>query len=399
MDIRSVTLFVEATDPASRYADFLSAARERFHVTVQTTRLATTPFPTWTTRSHAVADALALQAAWQAVGIDYISVGSVLLSHDLSWLDVVPELVAASDVLFASAEIATLQGGIDFARIRKVAETVQALSHLHGNGFGNLYFTALANCMPRCPFFPVAYNDHGNGFALAVESADVARRAIQASSSLADARANLIEAIEMETARLTAAAEALSAEFNIPFHGIDFSLAPFPSDDKSLGGALEDLGIGQLGDAGSLFAAAFLTETLQRASFPRVGFNGLMLPVLEDSILAQRAASDQLTIQSLLSYSAVCGVGLDTIPIAGDISAENLSAIFLDVAAMALRLNKPLTARIMPMPSLQAGDPISFDFPYFADGRVMPTSASATGRIQNNPPLTLHQIHHQHTQD
>jgi hypothetical protein len=101
-----------------------------------------------------------------------------------------------------------------------------------------------------------------------------------------------------------------------------------------------------------------------------------MLPVLEDSVLAARAAEGLLSISDLLSYSAVCGVGLDTIPLPGDISQETLTGILLDVAALAVRLDKPLTARLMPMPGLSAGDPIHFDFPYFADSRVMAAAGS-----------------------
>ncbi|MCA9945946.1 MAG: DUF711 family protein, partial [Anaerolineales bacterium] len=126
-----------------------------------------------------------------------------------------------------------------------------------------------------------------------------------------------------------------------------------------------------LGSAGSLFAAGFVTEAIARANFPSCGFSGLMLPVLEDSMLARRAAEGVLTVQDLLSYSAVCGVGLDTIPLPGDVREGALTAVLLDVAMLASRLNKPLTARLMPLPGLAAGDPVTFDFPYFANSRVM----------------------------
>jgi uncharacterized protein (UPF0210 family) len=126
-----------------------------------------------------------------------------------------------------------------------------------------------------------------------------------------------------------------------------------------------------LGAAGSLFAAAFVAEAIGRADIPRCGFSGLMLPVLEDSVLAVRAAAGQVGLNDLLGYAAVCGVGLDTAPLAGDIAEETLAAILLDVAALALRLDKPLTARLMPLPGLQPGDPVHFNFPYFADSRVM----------------------------
>jgi uncharacterized protein (UPF0210 family) len=150
------------------------------------------------------------------------------------------------------------------------------------------------------------------------------------------------------------------------------------------------VGISHIGSAGSVFGAALLTAALQQARFRRTGFNGLMLPVLEDSILASRASEGKLDLTSLLTYSAVCGVGLDTIPLPGDVTTNQLAAIYLDVAALALRLDKPLTARLMPLPGLAAGDPVTFDFPYFADSRVMAVRGEgATGHTARPERLRL----------
>jgi len=107
----------------------------------------------------------------------------------------------------------------------------------------------------------------------------------------------------------------------------------------------------------------------------KTGFNGLMLPLLEDSILAQRSSEGSLTIKDLLMYSAVCGTGLDTVPLPGDISAEQIAAILLDIAFLAVRLNKPLTARLMPVPGKAVGEMTEFDFEYFSNGRIMESYA------------------------
>lgn len=93
--------------------------------------------------------------------------------------------------------------------------------------------------------------------------------------------------------------------------------------------------------------------------------------MLEDSVLAKRAAEGTLTIKDALLYSAVCGTGLDTIPLAGDTTAEQLVPLLLDLSALALRLDKPLTARLMPIPGKKAGDETNFDFPFFANSKVM----------------------------
>jgi hypothetical protein len=157
----------------------------------------------------------------------------------------------------------------------------------------------------------------------------------------------------------------------VKFNGIDFSLAPFPDDAHSLGHAVEKMGVPKIGLHGSLAAAALLTEAVERADFPHTGFSGFMQPVLEDSVLAQRAAEGTLTIKDALLYSAVCGTGLDTIPLPGDTTADQITPLLLDLCAMSLRLDKPLTARLMPVPGKIVGDATHFDFGFFANSRVM----------------------------
>jgi uncharacterized protein (UPF0210 family) len=240
------------------------------------------------------------------------------------------------------------------------------------DGFGNLRFAALANVPAGSPFFPAAYHDKGpDGFALATEAADLAVEAFEGAGSLLEARHRLVAAIESHASKLTRVSHVLGQRFGLQFEGIDFSLAPFPAADRSVGTALESLGLPAIGLAGSLAVIAFVAEAIDRAGFRRAGFSGLMLPVLEDAVLAERAAQGGLSISDLLLYSAVCGTGLDTVPLPGDASEGALAAILLDLAALAQRLGKPLTARLMPVPGKKAGDPTGFDFPYFANSRVM----------------------------
>lgn len=377
MDIRSATLFCDPDFTSEQISRFFTAVRPAFPYPVQSTRLATSPFPNWWPDDLLETPALQQHAQdlaqeWQAVGANYISLGPVLLRHDRRWIESIPALLAATEVLFATVEIADTAGNIDMGRCQQMGQLIQTVSRILPNGFGNLYFTALANCAPGSPFFPVAYHQGGAAhFAIAVESADIALQAIQAARTVTEARQNIVQAIETAVSHIVPVAQKIAKALQIPFSGIDFSLAPFPTDDKSLGGALEALGLPHLGGAGSLFAAGFVTEAIKRANFPSCGFSGLMLPVLEDSVLARRAADGLLTVQDLLSYSAVCGVGLDTIPLPGDVPAETITAVLLDVAMLASRLNKPLTARLMPLPGLAVGDATSFDFPYFANSRVM----------------------------
>ena len=127
-----------------------------------------------------------------------------------------------------------------------------------------------------------------------------------------------------------------------------------------------------------------LTRAIRRTRVRRCGFSGLMLPVLEDSVLARRAAECPPSLHELLLYSAVCGTGLDTIPVPGDISEAELAGTYLDVAAMSVALNnKPLTVRLMPVPGASTGDATQFAFDYFANSRVFPMAgAGASGVLQ-----------------
>ncbi|MCB9422793.1 MAG: DUF711 family protein [Ardenticatenaceae bacterium] len=389
MEIRSVTLFCDPNFDPELTARFYAAARTAFTFPVQTVRLALPPFPDWWEGAAIAASDFA--AKWQSVGADYISLGPVKLSHPADWVDHIPDLLAATDVLFASIEIADENGRIDLHRIHHTAQIIQQVSTIQPNGFGNLYLAALANCPPGSPFFPVAYHAGGPPtFAIAVEAADLALNAIQSAQTLAEARANLVAAIEKAAEEMVSTAVTLANTFHIPFHGLDFSLAPYPTGAQSLAGAMEALGLPHVGAPGSLFAAAFITEAIDRANFPRCGFSGLMLPVLEDSVLALRAGEGQITVNDLLGYAAVCGVGLDTIPLPGDVDTASLGGILLDVAALASRLDKPLTARLMPLPGLQAGDPVQFDFPYFAGSGVMAVpDGGITGTLQSREQLNL----------
>jgi uncharacterized protein (UPF0210 family) len=130
---------------------------------------------------------------------------------------------------------------------------------------------------------------------------------------------------------------------------------------------------------------------VDRARFPRAGFSGLMLPVLEDATLAHRAAEGLLTARDLLLYSAVCGTGLDTLPLPGNATVGQIAPLLLDLSALALRLDKPLTARLMPVPGRVAGDPTGFDFAFFANSRVMALDATGLhGALDGDEAFTLH---------
>jgi len=383
MKIRSITYFDNLRWPLDgsrlhRAKRFITPVRETFQgggYEVQTTRLATPPFPQVLgsqMNEEAVHYAKELEGHLIPDGFDFVSIGPAIPEFPTSY-SIVPEILENTQNVFGAGIISSGRTGIVFTAIKACAAAIKRIAGISDDGFANLRFAALANVPPGSPFLPAAYHqDPGKpAFSIATEAADLAVEAIGQASSLEAARSKLVKSIETQAAALSRLGRELAERYGIVFGGIDFSLAPFPRTEQSIGTAIEGFGVPALGDHGSLAAVAFLAEALDQAQFQRTGFSGVMLPVMEDTVLAKRALEGKLTINDLLLYSAVCGTGLDTIPLPGDVSVEQLHAILLDLAALAQRLGKPLTARLMPIPGKQAGDSIEFDFEYFASSRVM----------------------------
>jgi uncharacterized protein (UPF0210 family) len=378
MKIRSITYFCNPKYPLEepvlrKGGRFLSEAKSAYEAAgyeVQTVRLATVPFPRLL--GEANLDRLPeltsqMDRITRQLGIGYFSLGPALPEVPRSY-EIIPDAIFMSKNAFFGGVMADTANEIDLSAVRACAEIIVKCATIEPNGFANLQFAALANVKAGAPFLPAAYHEGDTpAFSIATESADLAVQAFEHARNLEEGRGHLVLEIEKHGKRLAQIAKSLDCKFG----GIDFSLAPFPDDTHSLGNAVEKMGVPQIGLHGSLAAAAILTESIDRAYFPHTGFSGFMQPVLEDSVLAKRAAEGTLTVKDVLLYSAVCGTGLDTVPLPGDTTAEQLLPLLLDVCALALRLDKPLTARLMPVPGKQAGDETSFDFGFFANSRIM----------------------------
>jgi uncharacterized protein (UPF0210 family) len=402
MRIRSLTAFTEVFYPleAGATANLGEALREaRAALTsggleVQTTRLATQPFPDVLGEAGPgkLADlAQDIEAMAFVHEVDFVSLGPARIEDAVAFIEAMPAIFRNTENVFASVEIATRAAGLHLGRIRRAAELIRRVSAIREDGFANLRLAALANVGPGSPFFPAAYHSGGAPqIAVATEAADVVTRAISSATSLDDAHEALVRTVEAEAERVEALVKRGLDGTGVGFGGIDFSLAPHPEEGRSIGAALEALGLPAMGAQGTLGAAAFVAAALGEARFKRAGFCGIMLPVLEDRVLAERAAEGRLTIDDLLMASAVCGTGLDTIPLPGTITQDQLVAILFDVAALALRLDKPLTARLMPLPGRQAGDETDFEFEYFANSRVLPAPESGlSGLLAGEGPAWI----------
>ncbi len=389
MRIRSITNFIHPRWPISElilqkagiFSRHAKATFEKAGFPVQTVRLATPPYHQFLDPEDYLNAVNRLSVLAHSEGFEYVSFGPAAPGN-LESYEVIPGMLSNSSMLFLGGHLTTPEGKISLPAVRACAEVIHNVVPLEKDGFANLRFAALANVNPWSPFFPAAYHEGKQpAFALAIEGADLAVEAFSSAISLKDARERLVASIETQANKLSQSSHQLAEMYNLDFKGIDFSLAPYPTLEISVGNALEQLGLPAFGLSGSLAAVAFLTDTLDRAVFKKTGFNGLMFPLLEDSILAQRGAEGVLSITDLLLYSAVCGTGLDTIPLPGDASVDQIQAVLLDVAALALRLNKPLTTRLMPIPGKKAGDDTCFDFEFFANSKVLSLPAKPLSNL------------------
>ncbi len=285
-------------------------------------------------------------------------------------LSEVSNFIKNTDIFFTSLPVASTQEGINITALKSGAKIIKQLSE--PDPFKNLNFCVSANVGPNYPFFPAAYHFSDKpAFSLALEMADEVIDAIENSNSLKDAQFNLLAKFNKIYDDITKICEKIGRNFDIEFKGIDLSPAPFPEIEKSIGTAIEKLGVEYFGAIGTLTGVALIKNSIPVDKEKVIGFSGFMQPVLEDFILSKRLAENKFNLDSLLLYSTMCGTGLDVVPLPGDITEQELFYILLDICTISVTLNKPLTARLMPIPGRDIGDDVEFDFEYFAPSKII----------------------------
>ena len=379
--IRAITAFVllDRTQYQQQIADavkMLNRARTIFEsrgFEVQTIRIATQPFPEYTkgmTDAQALAffkvyDALAVKDGFDA------AIGPAMMNAT----DSPAQADLLADVLLNTKKIngTVVVGAEDGVRWPAVGSAARVMKRLEDteHSQGNFRFAAIAMVPPLTPFFPAAYvTGFGHQFAIALESANIVAAAFKDAPDLATAKRRLIDALGKVAFDAEAQAGRVDSETGYAYVGID--LSPAPLKDVSIGAAIENLTTLPFGSSGTLTAAATITSAIKEIQVKQTGYSGLMLPVLEDSRLAQRWSEGRISIDALLSYSAVCGTGLDTVPLPGDISAEQLSLIIGDMASLAVKWHKPLSARLFPVQGKGPGDRTELDSQFLVNATIQP---------------------------
>jgi uncharacterized protein (UPF0210 family) len=378
--IRAITAFInlDRAQYQQQVADALTMLKrartilESRGYQVQTIRIATQPFqqyiPAGETREQTISffkdyDALAAKEKFAA------SIGPAMLNaHDLSsWGDLLAEILSNTKTLNASLVVAG-DDGVNWKAVGAAARVMKKLEETE-HSQGNFRFAAIAMVPPLTPFFPAAYHTgFGHQFAIALESANVVAAAFKDAPDLATAKQRLTDSLAASAFDIESHAGRIDRETGWAYMGID--LSPAPSGNVSIGAAIENLTTQPVGMSGTLTAAAMITAAVKDVKVKQTGYSGLMLPVLEDARLAQRWSEGHLSIDALLSYSAVCGTGLDTIPLPGDITADQLSLIIGDMASLAFKWHKPLSARLLPVLGKGWGEMTEFDDPFLVNAKL-----------------------------
>lgn len=279
------------------------------------------------------------------------------------------ELVRQTRRLSFSAVIASPEHSIHARAAHTAARIMIALSTVAPAGVGNFRFAAAANIPAGTPFFPVAWHAGEDALAIGMESASVVEEAFSALSASQSAEDALRQAMDRALQPVERLASELALDTKRKWLGIDTS--PAPSLDRSIAAGIEALTKLPFGSASTLAACATITAAVKSVRVKTCGYSGLMLPVLEDTVLAHRARERRYSIRDLLLYSSVCGTGLDVVPLPGDTPAETLAGLLTDVAALSARLRKPLSARLLLVPGKKPGDEVQFNDPLLTDAAVM----------------------------
>lgn len=280
----------------------------------------------------------------------------------------------------------------------------------------NFRFAVAFNCQSSStPYFPAACADpivDHHSFALGMENSGLLYHAIErtiqnpSSSSPPPSTKALVDAIHSTFNEALQPIQTIAYDIEntmnttetakrYVYSGVDTSVAP-SLDPPSIADSFELIGTGRFGHSGTLSLAERITFAIKslaldvqqqqqqddgRSNIKSTGYCGLMLPVCEDQGLSLAASKKDITIQSLLTYSAVCGIGLDTVPIAGPCSStskeerkimvDRVAGLLLDTASLAQRLNKPLSVRLLPIPGSKGGDRTNFENPFLTESVVM----------------------------
>lgn len=381
--IRAITAFVRID--RARYREqiaetlkMLRQAKAEFEkggYEVESVRITTQPFPEYIrglSREQALEffrayDELAMRESFNP------NIGPAMMkdSDSTAAVELLGEILSQTKTLGASLIVAG-DDGVHWKSVRAAAQLIKYVSEHSPRGQGTFNFAATAMLAPYAPFFPGSYHTgDGHRFAVGWEAPNVVEEAFAGAPNDAPlATERLTQAFTKHAVVVERIARQVEKESGWSYLGLDAT--PAPLGDASIGRAIEKFTGARFGSSGTMAAASLITKAVQSLPVKHIGYSGLMLPVMEDSLLAQRWSEGAYSLDSLLAYSAVCGTGLDTIPLPGDVTVEQLSRMIGDMASLAVKWHKPLSARLQPVPRKKPGERTDFDDPFLVNTTIRP---------------------------
>ncbi|MGA8154446.1 MAG: DUF711 family protein [Terriglobales bacterium] len=380
--VRAITAFVrlDAKDYKQQLAETvqrLGAAKKTFEQhgwEVETVRITTQPFPELVRGlSKEKALALLLDLDSLAAGKYEFNIGPAMMqdSDDPASMDLLAEFLARAQVTNGNAIMAG-EDGIHWLVIRRAARLVKYLEDNSPHSRGNFKFAGIAMVAPYTPFFPGSYHTgSGRKFAVGLESANIVLDVLKETRGQPEeAERRLRLALSDYTTEVEKISQQIGVQTGWEYLGIDPT--PASAGDISIGAAIEAYTGHAFGSSGTLSTALLITSAVRSVPVKQIGYSGMMLPILEDNRLAQRWSEGKISLDGLLSYSSVCATGLDTVPLPGDVSEEQIARVLGDVASLAYKWHKPLSARLLPVKDKHAGEESDFDDPHLTHATLQP---------------------------
>ena len=354
--------------------------------------------------------ALALDRAAREVGVNFLGGYSALTQKGMTRADErliasIPEALSCTELLCASVNVASTRAGINMNAVREmgciIKQTAEKTAETDGLGCAKL--VVFANAVEDNPFMAGAFCGVGEpecAINVGVSGPGVVKVALeQVKGEPFDVVAETIKRTAFKITRVgQLVAREASQRMNIPFGIVDLSLAPTPARGDSVAHILTEMGLEMAGAPGTTAALALLNDAVKKggvmASNHVGGLSGAFIPVSEDIGMIEAVSAGALSLEKLEAMTCVCSVGLDMIAVPGDTSAEAISGIIADEAAIGVVNQKTTAVRIIPAPGKKAGDQVEFGG-LLGYAPVMPVNAfgnqafiSRGGRI----PAPLHSL-------
>ncbi len=320
--------------------------------------------------------ARALDRAAKEMGVNFLGGYSALMHKgatlaDERLLESIPEVLATTERLCSSVNVGSTRAGINMNAVRDMGQIIKKTAALTADtdGLGCAKLVVFCNAVEDNPFMAGAFCGVGEpecAINVGVSGPGVVKRALESvKGEPFDVVAETIKKTAFKITRVgQLVAREASQRLNIPFGIVDLSLAPTPARGDSVAHVLTEMGLEMAGAPGTTAALALLNDAVKKggvmASNHVGGLSGAFIPVSEDIGMIEAAAAGALTLEKLEAMTCVCSVGLDMIAIPGDTSAEAISGIIADEAAIGMVNNKTTAVRVIPAVGKKAGDTVEF---------------------------------------